>query len=80
MVHKEIRLKEVSLGEVRIELSIHENDGWTVWLTARDAQDRRIWKTPLTDEEGRTKIYSSARDAILDAQAQVSSILSAGAK
>lgn len=77
MVHSEIKLKEVTLGEVRIELSIHEQNGWSVWLTARDLQGRRIWKTPLTDEEGRTKVYATSHEAIMDAQTQMNSILSA---
>ncbi len=77
VIHNEIKLREVSLGEVRIELSIHEGDGWSVWLTARDPEGRRIWKTPLTDEEGRTKVYATAQEAVMDAQSQIASIMSA---
>ena len=76
LVNNEILLKEVSLGQVRIELSVHQKDGWTVWLTARDHDNRRIWRTQLTDDEGHVKVYPNVHEAVLDAQSQLNSILS----
>ena len=67
LVSHEILLREVNLGQVRIELSVHQKDGWSVWLTARDQENRRIWRTPLTDDEGRVKIYENVHEAVLDA-------------
>ncbi|HEU5145161.1 MAG TPA: hypothetical protein VFT90_00530 [Chryseosolibacter sp.] len=59
---------EVDLGSLRIEISIHAHDGYKVYFTAKDNDDRRVWRTPLTDAGGNIKIFRSLSDAITDAE------------
>jgi hypothetical protein len=65
---KEIFLKEVDLGLLRVEITIIEKTGYRVILTATDSDNRRIWKTALTHENGHPKIYACVSDAISDAE------------
>ncbi len=76
VVINEVLVDEVSLGEVRIEISIHEKNGWSVWLTARDTDNRRIWRTPFTDAKGNMRVYISIQEAMQDAQHQLKNIIS----
>ena len=80
LVTDDILIKEVSLGEVKIELSVHEKNGWSVWLTARDKENRRIWRTPSTDETGNVKLYTSVHEAMQDAHHQLNNIISVSEK
>ena len=80
LITDEVFIKEVSLGEVRIELSVHEKNGWSVWLTARDKENRRIWRTPFTDEKGAVKLYTSVHEAMQDAHNQLNNIISVSEK
>ena len=59
---------EVDLGSLRIEISIHAHDGYKVYFTAKDNDDRPVWRTPLTDAGGNIKIFRSLSDAITDAE------------
>lgn len=61
LVTNEMLIAEICHGEVKIQLSVHENDGWSVWLTARDRHYRRIWRTPFTDEKGNIIVYVPRR-------------------
>jgi hypothetical protein len=59
---------EVGLGSLKIEISIVENGGYKVYLTAKDLDDRRLWRTALTDADGNVKVYRSVSAAIKEAQ------------
>ena len=58
----------VDLGNLKIEVSIVENSGYRVYLTATDGEDRRLWRTALTDADGSVKVYTSIADAIKEAE------------
>lgn len=63
----EIFNKEVQSGPLRIELSVREAAGCSVICTAKDKDNRVVWRTPLTDAEGQTLIYETLKEAIADA-------------
>lgn len=58
----------VDLGTLKIEVSIIENVGYRVYFTAKDMEDRRLWRTALTDSDGTVRVYNSVSDAIKDAE------------
>jgi hypothetical protein len=67
----EIFLKEIEIGNITIELSIQESNGSNrVVITAKDDQNRRLWRTPVLDN-GEVKTYDSAEDAIEDVEKKV---------
>ena len=51
-----------------MEVSIQEGQGCRVIVTARDDRNRRLWRTPLMDENGEIKIYPSQEEAIVEAR------------
>ena len=61
-------LREVDLGSLKIEISIVENGGYKVYLTAKDLDDRRLWRTALTDANGNVRVYASVSEAIAEAE------------
>lgn len=61
-------LREVELGSLKIEISIVENGGFKVYLMAKDMDDRRLWRTALTDADGNVKVYNSVSEAIAEAE------------
>ena len=61
-------LREVELGGLKIEISIVENGGFKVYLMAKDMDDRRLWRTALTDADGNVKVYNSVSEAIAEAE------------
>jgi hypothetical protein len=63
----EVFSKEIQLGKLRIELSVEEKEGCRVIFTARDEEDRRVWRTPIMDYNGEVKIYDNQEEAIMDA-------------
>jgi hypothetical protein len=78
----EIYSVELDLGQLKIEVSIqntspritfstlegdHCDLNFNVFLTAKDKSGRRLWRTPITDTEGKPKIYESIDDALMDA-------------
>jgi hypothetical protein len=63
----EIFSKEVQSGSLRIELSVREGAGCSVICTAKDEENRIVWRTPLTDAEGHVLIYQTLKEAIQDA-------------
>ena len=64
-------LREVDLGSLKIEISIVENWGYKVYLTAKDLDDRRLWRTALTDADGNVKEYTSVSEAIIEAESTI---------
>ena len=61
-------MREVELRSLRIEISIVENGGFKVYLMAKDMDDRRLWRTALTDADGNVKVYNSVSEAIAEAE------------
>jgi hypothetical protein len=58
--------------------SSHQHDyvgrvtsGFTVQLTGRDEECRKIWSAPMMDGEGKIKKYFSINDALADAAQKV---------
>jgi hypothetical protein len=69
----EIYSKEIQVGNIIIELSIHEIEGTRrVVVTARDEENRRLWRTPILDN-GKVKTYDSNEDALADAERKIAS-------
>lgn len=80
----EIYFKEINKGPLNFELSVHDNSivenpmesdnnshpPFHVYITARDEESRKIWKTPLMIE-GKIKAYSSIDEAIEDARDKI---------
>jgi hypothetical protein len=64
----ELFAEEYWVGNLKMDVSVQEGQGCRVIITARDDKNRRIWRTPLTDENGEIKIYSSHEEAILEAR------------
>ena len=64
----EVFSKEFQVGNIKIELSIQDIHGTKrVVFTAKDENDRRIWRTPILDN-GEIKTYKSEEDAMQDAE------------
>jgi hypothetical protein len=78
----EIYSVELDLGQLKIEVSIQITSpritfdyfeieqpdlSFNVYLTARDKEGRRLWRTPVTDMDGKPQVYSSLDDALSDA-------------
>jgi hypothetical protein len=63
-------VEELRVGNLRIELSIQQGQGCRcrVVFTAKDEDNRRIWRTPVMDENGEVKIYENQDEAISDAR------------
>lgn len=70
----DLHLKEYKVGNIRIELTVLEKDGCKMVLTAKDKNNEILWKTYVTDDFGRTKIYTSVEDALEDADARMKSL------
>ncbi len=75
ILKNEVFAKEVRIGDLKIELSIVEKDGCRVTLTAKDIENRRIWRTELTDEEGHVNVYRNRQEAISEANKKLRSML-----
>ena len=69
----EIFSKEIQVGSIILELSIHEIEGTKrVVITAKDEENRRLWRTPIL-QNGEIKTYNSNQDAIEDAEKKITS-------
>jgi hypothetical protein len=66
--------EEFNQGCVSFVLSVLEKRGFRVFITAKDEDNRRIWKTPLMDENGNVRIYPDAESALTDAKRKIPSI------
>jgi hypothetical protein len=78
----EIYSVEIDLGQLLIEVSVQHTsprirfnncylnrnveDGFHVYLTAKDKNMRRIWRTPVIDDTGTVKRYYSIEEAMTD--------------
>jgi hypothetical protein len=68
--------EEVSLGPLKVDVCVQvravslQNTGesYYVYITAKDEHNRRIWRTPITDGNGRVKYYQSIVNAVDDAK------------
>jgi hypothetical protein len=60
----------IQCGNLKVQLLVQENNGWTVVFTISDEQDRRILKAPVL-ENGKVKIYANPEEAISDAMARL---------
>jgi hypothetical protein len=70
----EVYSKEIQVGNIIIELSIQDIDGTKrVVLTAKDDQNRRLWRTPIL-HNGSVKTYENSEDALADAERKVASL------
>jgi hypothetical protein len=71
----EVFSKEFQIGNLKIELSVEESHGCSkVIFTARDEEDRRIWRTPIMDLNGDIKMYNSQEEAITDAERKLGTV------
>jgi hypothetical protein len=81
----EIYFKEINKGPLHFEVSVHDTSGienpleaeniptqppFHVYVTARDEESRKIWKTPLM-WEGKIKAYESIDAAVEDAKEKI---------
>ena len=70
----EIFSKEIHVGGIILELSIHEIEGTKrVVITAKDEENRRLWRTPIL-QDGEVKTYNSNQDAIEDAERKIAAL------
>ena len=67
----DIFLREIQLDKIRIELSVQEKDGCTVILTAKDSENSILWKSAVTDENGKIIVYPTVEDAFIDAETRL---------
>ena len=86
----EIYFREVDLGVLKVEVSVRDNSNnkiyslkiddnnfqspFYVYLTARDAESRKIWETPMMTDDGQLKSYNSITEALEDVGKKVSSV------
>jgi hypothetical protein len=79
----EIYNVELNSGQMKIEVSIQNTSpkitftntfegeqcdlNFNVFLTAKDKEGRRLWHTPITDFDGKPKVYGSIGEALDDA-------------
>jgi hypothetical protein len=68
-------VEEIKLGNLTIELFIQDGQGCRVIVTARDEDNRRVWKTPVMDANGEPKVYENQEDAIVDARKKLSVLM-----
>lgn len=53
------------VGNIRVELTAHENQMMSVTFTAQDSDNRRVLKAPIM-ENGKVKLYSNVEEAMTD--------------
>lgn len=70
----EFFVEEIRHGKIMFVLSILERQGCQIFITAKDAENRRIWKTPLLDESGTIITYQDVNAAMNDAKQKIPSI------
>lgn len=74
---------EFDLGQMKIEVSIKNTSpritfsnnfsgefcdlSFNVFLTAKDQEGRRLWRTPVMDQDGKPKVYTSIEQALAEA-------------
>jgi hypothetical protein len=70
----EFIIEEIRQGQILFILSVLERQGCRIFITAKDADNRRIWKTPLMDDRGNIKVYQNAGAAVTDAKNKIPSL------
>lgn len=65
---------EIHIGKMIIVLSVLEKQGCQVFVTAKDEENRRIWKTPLLDGNGQMATYQTSEEALEEARKKLSFI------
>jgi hypothetical protein len=65
---------EIHVGKLTFVLSVLEKQGCKVFITAKDEDNRRIWKTPLLDGNGEMLTYPTSNEAIEGAKQKLSII------
>jgi hypothetical protein len=63
----------VQVGNFKLELKVHDNEGFSIIFTAHDDENRRVIRAPIM-EGGNIKIYSSAKEAVSDAMTKLGCI------
>lgn len=66
LVRMEYIVEELELGRLRLALSILEKQGYRIFITARDSENRRLWKTPLMDGDGHIKVFQDTAEALME--------------
>lgn len=66
--------EEVQLGRLKIILSVLAKQGCSVYITAKDENNRKVWKTPLLNEDGEVGIYSDYQVALTEAKKKILSL------
>jgi hypothetical protein len=72
----EFIVDEVHLGKLTFVLSVLEKQGCRVFITAKDEDNRRIWKTPILDGNGDISTFPDVRAAIDETMKRLPSIKS----
>jgi hypothetical protein len=60
----EFIVEEIQLGPLTLILSVLEKQGCTVFVTAKDEENRRIWKTPILGENGSMNVFSDVAGGV----------------
>lgn len=63
----EVLFDVIERGKLKIQLSVQDNHGYIVIITANDEEDRRVFKAPVL-ENGKVKTFESPEAAILAAK------------
>ncbi len=85
MHEMELLSQKVVIGNLTIEICVHDlsyrmgflpgeepQDHLFVNLIAKDQSGRKIWNTPILSDDGKVKPYSSISDALADAKRKIS--------
>ena len=73
---------EFDLGQMKIEVSVQNTSpritfsnnfngeycdlNFNVFLTAKDKEGRRLWRTPIIGHDGKPKVYTSIEEALTE--------------
>jgi hypothetical protein len=70
----DIHLKDYTFDKMRIELTVQNTEGCKMILTAKTFTNEILWKTYMTDEFGKAKVYPSLDEALQDADIRMKSL------
>jgi hypothetical protein len=68
----EFIVEEILFGRLKFVISVLEKQGCSVFITAKDEENRRLWKTPVLDDSGSICIYPDPQNAITEAKKKIS--------
>jgi hypothetical protein len=60
-------ISETQIGKLKLEFSAFHDEGFVLFLTARDEENRVLWSTPVMDVDGNVKKYLSVQEAVDEA-------------